>query len=294
MQEHAMVGYALSCLRATGFRTGLEWTRLGVASLVLGSQLALAGPSFAAPEAKDTWASLANAIFKGRPLSDGTGLVSIEMPARAEDAAIVPVTIRVMLPLGDSRRLKALTLVIDENPVPVAATFTFGDSASVSVISTRVRIDSYTDVHVVAELSDSKLYVIKTFVKASGGCSAPAAKNADETIANLGQMQFRMFGKQSDGGASGPREAQIMIRHPNNSGLQRDQVTLLYTPANFVEEFRLSQGEALLFRMEAGISISENPSIRFTYVSNGAAMFKAEARDTAGRVFRREWPASEM
>ena len=209
-------------------------------------------PSFAAtPEPGDTWASLANDIFKGRPLADGTGLVGIEMPARAEDAAIVPVTMRVTLPSGDSRRLKALTLVIDDNPVPVAATFKFGDNAGVSVISTRVRVNSYTDVHVVAELSDSKLYVVKTYVKASGGCSAPAAKNADEAIANLGQMQFRVFGKPTDGaGQHVTREAQIMIRHPNNSGLQRDQVSLLYIPANFVDELRVWQGDALLFSMK--------------------------------------------
>jgi len=296
-----MVRHISRCLRSAGLQWTWLWVarlcvaRLCVASLALGLQLAPAAPAFAAtPEAEDSWASLANEIFKGRPLADGSGLVGIEMPARAEDAAIVPVTIRVTLPSGDPRRLKALTLVIDENPVPVAAAFTFGDSAGVSVISTRVRINSYTDVHVVAELSDSKLYVVKTYVKASGGCSAPAAKNADEAIANLGQMQFRVFAKQSDGPASAPREAQIMIRHPNNSGLQRDQVSLLYIPANFVEELRLWQGDALLLGMEAGISISENPSFRFTYVPNGADTFKVEARDTAGRVFRREWPTSDM
>ena len=98
----------------------------------------------ATSEPEDTWASLANDIFKGRPPADGTGLVSIEMPARVEDAAIVPVTMRVTLPSSDLRHLKTLTLVIDNNPVPVAATFTFGDSAGVSVISTRVRVNSYT------------------------------------------------------------------------------------------------------------------------------------------------------
>ena len=66
------------------------------------------------------------------------------MPTRAEDAAILPVTMRVTLPSSDLRHLKTLTLVIDNNPVPVAATFTFGDSAGVSVISTRVRVNSYT------------------------------------------------------------------------------------------------------------------------------------------------------
>ena len=295
-----MVG--LRWLRPTGFRsagfrsTGFHWTWLCVAGLAAALQVAPVRLSFAAtPAPEDSWASLANDIFKGRPLADGTGLVSIEMPARAEDAAIVPVTMRVTLPPGDPRRLKALTLVIDDNPVPVAAAFTFGDNAGVSVISTRVRIDSYTDVHVVAELSDGGLYVVKTYVKASGGCSAPAAKT-DEAAAGVGQMKFRVFGKPADGSANAPREAQIMIRHPNNSGLQRDQVSLLYIPANFVDELRVWQGDALLFGMTAGISISENPSIRFTYAPNGATTFKVEARDTQGRVFRREWPAtaSEM
>ncbi len=300
-QERAMA--VPSCLRPTGFQrtcfqwTCFQWTWLCVAGLAAALQAAPARPSFAAtPEPKDAWASLANDIFKGRPLADGIGLVSIEMPARAEDAAIVPVTMRVTLPSGDPRRLKTLTLVIDDNPVPVAATFTFGDNAGISAISTRVRVDSYTDVHLVAELSDGKLYVVKTYVKASGGCSAPAAKNADEAIANLGQMKFRVFGKAAAGTTTAPREAQIMIRHPNNSGLQRDQVRLLYIPANFVDELRLWQGNVLLFSMRGGISISEDPNLRFTYIPNGATTFRVEVRDTDGKVFRSEWPvtASEM
>lgn len=286
-----MVG--LRCLLPTCFQR--NW--VCVAGLAAALHVAPAWFSLAAtPEPEDTWASLANEIFKGRPLADGIGLVSIEMPARAEDAAIVPVTMRVTLPSGDSRRLKALTLVIDDNPVPVAATFSFGDNAGVSSISTRVRVDSYTQVHVVAELSDNELYFVRTYVKASGGCSAPAAKNVDEAVANLGQMKFRVFGKPTGGPTSASREAQIMIRHPNNSGLQRDQVSHLYTPANFVEELRVWQGDALLFSMQAGISISEDPNFRFTYVPNGATTFKVEGRDTEGKVFRSEWPvsASEM
>jgi sulfur-oxidizing protein SoxY len=48
----------------------------------------------------------------------------------------------------------------------------------------------------------------------------------------------------------------------------------------------------LLFSMKAGISISEDPNFRFTYVPNGAATFKVEARDTEGKAFLSEWPAS--
>ncbi|HLH88505.1 MAG TPA: quinoprotein dehydrogenase-associated SoxYZ-like carrier [Xanthobacteraceae bacterium] len=242
-------------------------------------------------EPQDPWPDLVRDIFKGKPLVDGKGLISIEMPSRAEDAAIVPVTLRITLPAGDTRAVKAITLVIDQNPSPVAAVFTV--DPGVSMISTRVRVNSYTNVHAVAELSDGALYVVQTYVKASGGCSAPAASDTQQAKANLGLMRFRQFAAPKQTPASTTREAQIMIRHPNNSGLQMDQITHLYVPLFIVSELRVWQGDQLLLSMDGGISISEDPNIRFAYRPNGAATFHAEARDTDGHVFRAEWPADQ-
>jgi sulfur-oxidizing protein SoxY len=270
-------------------RRGLQALKVVAIALVVGG--GVQSPVFAAEQA-DPWPELARDIFNGRNLQDGASLIGIEMPYRAEDAAIVPVTLRTTLPVGDARTVKAITLVIDQNPAPVAATFQIG--AGVTMISTRVRVDSYTNVHAVAELSDGQLYASAVFVKASGGCSAPAAKNADEAAANLGQMRFRQFARSTDGPASGAREAQIMIRHPNNSGLQRDQVTLLYVPAFFVRELRVWQGDELVLSLDGGISISEDPNIRFNYLPNGAIRFRAEAVDTDGHVFKGEWPIAAM
>jgi sulfur-oxidizing protein SoxY len=257
----------------------------GFLSVALGAHLAPAATS----DVYDPWPGLVQDIFGNRPMNDGSDVVAIEMPYRAEDAAIVPVTLRTKLSPGDTRRIKTITLVIDQNPAPMAAKFELGPDANVSEISTRVRVNNYTDVHAVAELTDGKLYMVKTYVKASGGCSAPAAKNADEAKARLGQMRYRQFARPGDGPASGAREAQIMIGHPNNSGLQRDQVTLLYIPAFFINELHLWQDDSPVLSMEGGISISEDPNIRFTYVSNAAKRFRAEARDTDGHLFRNEW-----
>jgi sulfur-oxidizing protein SoxY len=245
--------------------------------------------SSVAAEPYDPWPGLVQDIFKSRPINDGSDVIVIEMPYRAEDAAIVPVTLRSKLAADDGRRLRSITLVIDQNPAPMAAKFELGLDARVSEISTRVRVNSYTNVHAVAELSDGKLYMVKTFVKASGGCSAPAAKNAEEAKNRLGQMKYRQFTGTDQGPTSGKREAQIMIGHPNNSGLQMDQITHLYIPAFFIDELRLWQGNSPVLSMEGGISISEDPNIRFTYVSNGAKTFRAEAKDTSGHVFQKEW-----
>jgi sulfur-oxidizing protein SoxY len=242
---------------------------------------------------KDPWPGLVQDIFNSRPMVDGSNVIAIEMPYRAEDAAIVPVTLRSKLAPDDSRRLRAITLVIDQNPAPMAAKFEIGSDARVSEISTRVRVNSYTNVHAVAELSDGTLYVVKTYVKASGGCSAPAAKNAEEARNHIGQMKYRQFARADQGPTNGAREAQVMIGHPNNSGLQMDQVTHLYTPAFFVDELHLWQDNSPVLSMEGGISISEDPNIRFTYVANGAKTFRAEAKDTSGHVFQKEWKVDD-
>ncbi len=267
--------------------SGMSWRALGMMGLAAAVSFGAVRSPFAA-ETDDPWPDIARDTFNGRPLADGAGVIAIEMPVRAEDAAIVPVTLRTTLPPGDTRVVKAFTLVIDENPAPVAATFKVG--SGVTMISTRVRVNSYTNVHAVAELSDGRLYVVKIYVKASGGCSAPTATNGDEAKASIGQMRFRQFARSSAGPTSGPREAQIMVRHPNNSGLQRDQVSLLYIPLYIVRDLRVWQGEQLLLEMDGGISISENPAIRFSYLPNGATTFRAEAVDTEGRVFKGEWP----
>jgi sulfur-oxidizing protein SoxY len=268
--------------------SGITRRALGMLGLTAAISYGANRTSMAA-ESDDIWPDLARDTFNGRPLADGAGLIAIEMPPRAEDAAIVPVTLHTTLPPGDTRVLKSFTLVIDENPAPVAATFKV--DSGVTMISTRVRVNSYTSVHAVAELSDGKLYVVQTYIKASGGCSAPTAKNAEEAKASLGLMRFRQFAKPSAGPVSGPREAQIMVRHPNNSGLQRDQVSLLYIPLFIVRELRVWQGDKLLLEMDGGISISEDPNIRFSYMPNGATAFRAEAVDTEGHVFKGEWPA---
>ena len=179
--------------------------------------------------------------------------------------------------------------MIDENPAPVAGTFTIGPHSGVTSISTRVRVNSYSYVRLVAELSDGQLYGVKTFVKASGGCSAPASSNSDATKAMLGQMKFRTFPPGSDASP----EAQVMLRHPQNSGLQMDQLTRLYIPPFFIENLKIWQGDDLVVAMDGGIAISEDPNIRFNYKPNGAGKFRVEAVDTSKEIFRDEWPVEK-
>ena len=84
-------------------------------------------------------------------------------------------------------------MIIDVNPAPVAATFQIGKDAGVTHLSTRVRVDDYSWLRAIAETNDGALHMSQTFVKASGGCSAPAVKNTDEALASMGKMKLRQF-----------------------------------------------------------------------------------------------------
>ena len=68
-----------------------------------------------------------------------------------------------------------------------------------------------------------------------------------------------------------------------------DQLTRLYIPARSVRHISVRQGDDLVFKMEGGISLSEDPTIRFSVAQPGR--FEVVAEDTDGRVFRRDFEA---
>ena len=239
-------------------------------------------------ESARLWDGVKKDVFGDRPIQLGTGLVTIVAPKRAQDAGLVPIDISID-PVK-SGGVKSLTLIIDVNPAPLAAKFELGKDAGVTRLSTRVRVNDYSYVRAIAETADGELHMSETFVKASGGCSAPAVKNPQEAKLTMGLMKLKQFSGKSDANISVPNELQLMIRHPNNSGLQMDQITRYFIPPHFVNDLTISRDGALILKMEAGISISEDPNFRFDYKAGGAKEIEAVAIDTEGLVFKDKWP----
>lgn len=214
------------------------------------------------------------------PAIDATQLL-LDAPLRADEPAFVP--IRITQPAG-AQPITKLALVIDENPAPVAAEFMLGEALMPLDMEVRVRVNAYSDVRAIGWLADGTQVMAGRFVKASGGCAAPAAKDALVAAAEMGKMRLRA-GTAGDGRA----EATLMIRHPMNSGLQRDQVTLLDIPAMFIQTLEVRQGDTPWLTMEGGISISEDPVFRFA-VTPGEGPVQVRAEDTDGRVFEETLP----
>lgn len=234
-----------------------------------------------------SWPELAFDIVGDAAVADGEPLFAVDAPYRAHDAAIVPI---VITQTDATRQITALDLVVDENPAPLVAHIDFGPAMHPLRFETRVRVNQYSNVRAIAATAEG-LFMTGRFVKASGGCSAPATKDPTAALAGMGEMRLRAFAAPQ--AASGTRrEAQVMIRHPNYSGLQRDQITQLFITAHFIDELEVWQGDDMLFTLTGGISISENPVFRFTYTDNGAPTLRVRARDTDGNLFEQILPVT--
>lgn len=228
------------------------------------------------------WTKVKRSLFEGRPVSSVSGgIVELVAPSRADDGAVVPIAIRTKLAQSRERYIRRLYLIVDNNPSPLAAKIELTTESGLAELETRIRIEQYTYVRAVAELSDGTLAADARYVKASGGCSAAAPRDA-AAAASIGQMRLAV---ERAGAYNEPARAQLMISHPNDSGLVMDQITRLYTPAYFVRSVTVTYADKPVLAAEVDFSISENPWFRFYFVPSGEGELKAEAVDTKGLKF---------
>jgi len=239
-----------------------------------------------AAEAETRWDQIRTSLFADRSVQDGQDVIALDTPYRALDAAVVPIGIHAKIAQTPQRYIQTLYLIIEMNPSPVAAVFHFPGYRSWDTLSTRVRVNAYTDVRVIAETSDGGLYMTSNFVKAAGGCSAPSLKDPAAAEAQLGKMKLLLPDEFDPGNRL---SARILIKHPNNSGLQFDQISRQFIPANFVRTIKVAYNGDTLFTVDADISISEDPSINFEFVPEGNGSLEVQVSDSLGRDFSKRF-----
>jgi sulfur-oxidizing protein SoxY len=241
--------------------------------------LALSGAGWAqdvTPETSSVWQKVRADLFAGMPIATGDNVIVLETPKRAQDAAVVPIAIRAQFPQTENRSIEKIWLVIDNNPSPIAAIFTFTQASGRADIETRVRVEQYTPIRAVARMSDGTLHMAANYIKASGGCSAASGKDAASALASMGRMRLRVDGPLASGQ---PAVAQLMISHPNDSGLAMDQLSRTYASPHFVRSIDVRYGSALVLRADVDFSISENPNFRFYFVPGSDGELDARAVD---------------
>lgn len=269
---------------------------------------------FASPAlAGEAWDEIRSELYGERAIQDAGDLMTLEAPYRASDDREVPISASVRL--ADGRTVKSLSIIIDDNPMPVSAVFDMAAPESEFATTINMRINGPTPVRAVLEASDGALYMTDGFVKTSGlgACAAPPVNNVDAALAELGQMELmpvpthraeeetasplKRLAALSDTPASSsrpePRRVRLEMKHPSHSGMQMDQITLLYILARYVETVEVWTDEDKLFTMTGSISLSEDPEVEFTYGTPTASSLRVKMTDTDGTVAEEVFPLGE-
>lgn len=262
-------------------------------ALVAVTAALLASPALA----NDTWEDLRPVVFGDVVPEINAEIVALDAPYRTMDDPRTDIGARVTAPLGEF--VKTVTLIIDDNPMPVSAVFELAEPQRGFAFSGTMRINGPTMVRVVAETDRGNYYMQESFVKTSGvgACAAPPGTDPIVALETLGTMKFKLIpgGSESilasleqsapeNNALSFGRMAQVDIDHPSHSGMQMDQITLLFIPARYVETVEVKSDGKPLFKMTGSISFSENPAIRFE-VPGDAVGVGVKLTDTEGATF---------
>ena len=228
------------------------------------------------------WTDLKQALFEDIDLKNGEGVIELTTPERAPDGAFVPISFKTHKLKDQEDIISKIHLVIDMNPVPYSGTFKFATDIDQIELATRIRLDAYSKVRVIAETKKGDYFMAANFVRGSGGCSAPPLGDVDNMLANAGKMKMKV---KNIGEESGIAEAKIMISHPQFNGLQMNPATTEMISAYYVENIEVTFNDRIVMALESDISISQDPTFRFNFPIGDGGNLKITAKDTDGNIY---------
>ena len=252
-------------------------TALGFACL-----FSVAYSGFASAEASDAlWPAVKEAFFAGKSI-ETVDFIKLEGPRRAESGAQVPVTLTVDKAPNAPDAIRKVYLIVDANPIPLAATYHFTPQSGKAQIATRIRMETDSYIHAVGETADGKLYMTALVIRAAGGCGGPVDGDEAAIRAASGKIKLNLeepvkFGE--------PNPATLLIKHPMFTGLQRDLVSGGYRPAFYMQKVDLSYNGKTVLQVDFGVGTSEDPYLHFFYQPDTPGTFNIKAIDNEGKEF---------
>ncbi len=226
-------------------------------------------PTAHSEEITSSWEDIAAIVFEERLMLNGEEWIDAKIPYRTENDLRQNLGASVRSP--DQTAIKSLYLVIDENPMPVSLVMHPESEITHLSFNASFRIDRPTNTHLVMELADGRIFMEENYIKTSGigACAAAPVNDPDEALATIGNMALKLAAPSTEDQLKGANNnLEINISHPQNSGMQMNQITLLYIPARYVTELNINNAQAPWLRVEGSISLAENPSLSFEVPEN--------------------------
>jgi len=239
-------------------------------------------------DSHDMWLALREQYFSNRTIIEkNDNRLSLTTPSRAENDALVPVLIDLKKSDATSNDpFKKVYLVVDVNPAPMGGIFKLANNRTMEQIKTSVRVNGYTYIRAIGETASGKLYMSKQWVKSTGaGCSAPPGLDQDMHKKRLGKMRFKQLDNKLN---QRSRSLRLIISHPNNTGMQKDQLTTMFIPEHYVTNVKVSFNKDLVLEADTNFTLSENPNFTFTFDPKESGVLRADLKDNLDNTFSLE------
>ena len=194
--------------------------------------------------------------------------ININGPKRAASGAQVPITIKLTETKGVY--IEKIYLIIDANPTQHAATYILTDKTQNLDLLTRIRMETDSYVRAVGQDRSGNLYMSKVAIRASGGCSGYMDLNDPALIKDVGKVLV----KYKDNFIT------VRVKHPNFTGLQKDQESGGYIPKWIVEDIYFNIDKERILGVKNDISMSQNPYVKFKYTLNDKDSIKVTVVDS--------------
>ncbi|HQR61223.1 MAG TPA: quinoprotein dehydrogenase-associated SoxYZ-like carrier, partial [Methylophilaceae bacterium] len=213
---------------------------------------------------------------------ENADFIKLEGPKRAESGAQVPITLTVDQNLNNPDAIKKVYVIVDANPIPLAATYHFTPLNGKAQISTRIRMETDSFIHAVGETANGKLYMTAITIRAAGGCGG--AVDGDDTAirAASGKIKLSVEEPIKFGEANA---ATFLIKHPMFTGLQRDLASGGYKPAFYINKVAFSYGGKPVMHVDFAVGVAEDPYLRFYYLPDAPGALEVKADDNEGKSF---------
>ncbi|SNR63488.1 sulfur-oxidizing protein SoxY [Methylobacillus rhizosphaerae] len=242
-----------------------------LAMLTLGSS----HPAYA--EASATlWPALKEGFFPKRQIEEAD-FIKLSGPRRAESGAQVPITLTIDRPQSAPDAIKSVYIIVDANPIPLAATYHLSELLGTLELSTRIRLETDSYIHAIGETADGRLYMTAITIRASGGCGGTLGEDETILLADAGKIKLNV---ETPVSFNHPTVTTFNIKHPMFTGLQRDLVSQGFRPAFYINQARFTYNGRPVLIADFGVGTSEDPYLRFNFIPPEAGVLEVHATDT--------------
>ena len=231
-----------------------------------------AGAATAAVAEPAAWDEIRGELYGKRPILAAGSAVTLDAPYRTDND--IRTVIGADLAAPDGTGFVRVTLVLDNNPMPVSTVIDLAVPQANFAFDATMRINGPTPMRIVAEMADGRLMSAETYVKTSGlgACAAPPGTDPVLALATLGQMRLALDAEETGlaqtlvnaGRPANDARLSVEISHPSHSGLQMDQISLLYIPMRYLQTIDVELDGAPFASVAGSISLSENPAFTVT------------------------------